>query len=248
MSDRPLSEDWWLASDGKWYPPQSLTQQPPPPPPIGGVTTSASRSYLSFGLTGTLMGFFITTAVLYGVGAVFYLGTWALWRDFDSGGSTAFSDVLDLASAGDLMVGFGVITSLVIAVLIVIWSNLSYKAASSRGAVGQAWSSGWAVGGWFIPFANLVIPKLVINEIDRMSNEQLIEPIAGSWRDAKRTAISDWWWVFFVAGLIASSVGDVMSDENIDYLWASAVGYGIWSVGAVLGGITVMKIGKRLRA
>jgi hypothetical protein len=246
MSDRPLAEDWWLASDGKWYPPQSMTGQPPPP--TGEVSSSIGRRYVPFGLTGTLMGFFITAAVLYGVGAVLYLGTWGLWRDFDSGGSTTFSDVLDLASAGDGMVGFGLITALVIAVLIIIWCNLSYKAASSRGASGQAWSSGWAVGGWFIPLANLAIPKLVINEIDRMSNEQLIEPITGSWHDAKRTAISDWWWVFFVAGAIASAVGDAMSAENIDFLWASAVGYGIWSVGAVLGGITVLKVGKRLRA
>ncbi len=29
MSDRPQGDEWWLASDGKWYPPQS---RPPPPP------------------------------------------------------------------------------------------------------------------------------------------------------------------------------------------------------------------------
>lgn len=31
MSDRSEGQDWWLASDGKWYPPQP----PPPPQPYG---------------------------------------------------------------------------------------------------------------------------------------------------------------------------------------------------------------------
>lgn len=37
MSDTQQGSDWWMASDGKWYPP---TQQPgpaQPPPPAGGL-------------------------------------------------------------------------------------------------------------------------------------------------------------------------------------------------------------------
>jgi hypothetical protein len=33
MSDTSQGEGWWMASDGKWYPPQTAaTTQPPPPP------------------------------------------------------------------------------------------------------------------------------------------------------------------------------------------------------------------------
>lgn len=39
MSDTPQGEGWWLASDGKWYPPETAPgyQQPPPAPgaPLG---------------------------------------------------------------------------------------------------------------------------------------------------------------------------------------------------------------------
>jgi len=35
MSDSPQGEGWWLASDGKWYPPQSQSQTHPAPPPAG---------------------------------------------------------------------------------------------------------------------------------------------------------------------------------------------------------------------
>lgn len=37
MSDTSQGPGWWLASDGKWYPPQSApTPTPPPPPPPAG--------------------------------------------------------------------------------------------------------------------------------------------------------------------------------------------------------------------
>ena len=36
MSDRPQGEGWWLASDGKWYPPESRPAPPAPPAaPVG---------------------------------------------------------------------------------------------------------------------------------------------------------------------------------------------------------------------
>ena len=33
MSETAQGPDWWRASDGKWYPPQSRAPTPPPPPP-----------------------------------------------------------------------------------------------------------------------------------------------------------------------------------------------------------------------
>lgn len=37
MSDVPQGEGWWLASDGRWYPPPSPQVPPPPAYPPGGV-------------------------------------------------------------------------------------------------------------------------------------------------------------------------------------------------------------------
>jgi hypothetical protein len=39
MSDTQQGPDWWLASDGKWYPPQDATPTPTPPAP--GSTDAA---------------------------------------------------------------------------------------------------------------------------------------------------------------------------------------------------------------
>src|SRR4051794_38634211 len=32
MSATSQGDGWWLASDGRWYPPESLRPAPPPPP------------------------------------------------------------------------------------------------------------------------------------------------------------------------------------------------------------------------
>lgn len=42
MSDSSQGPGWWLASDGKWYPPQSAATPvpPPPPPPLTGSVPS----------------------------------------------------------------------------------------------------------------------------------------------------------------------------------------------------------------
>lgn len=34
MSNTPQGPGWWIASDGKWYPPEQRPAAPPPPPPV----------------------------------------------------------------------------------------------------------------------------------------------------------------------------------------------------------------------
>lgn len=39
MSDSSGGDGWWIASDGKWYPPESRPTAPPPPPSTGSSPT-----------------------------------------------------------------------------------------------------------------------------------------------------------------------------------------------------------------
>ena len=50
-TDPQPGPDWWLASDGKWYPPESHPNHPaplppPPPPPTAYVPPSANPRYM----------------------------------------------------------------------------------------------------------------------------------------------------------------------------------------------------------
>ncbi|HMS12005.1 MAG TPA: PASTA domain-containing protein [Microthrixaceae bacterium] len=45
MSDSSGGDGWWIASDGKWYPPESRPTTPPPPPPASGTAPTAPPPY-----------------------------------------------------------------------------------------------------------------------------------------------------------------------------------------------------------
>jgi hypothetical protein len=62
MSDRPQSDDWWLASDGNWYPPQSRPLPAPPAPPAPPLQLAAFT--LSSGITTAVRIFMFITVGL----------------------------------------------------------------------------------------------------------------------------------------------------------------------------------------
>lgn len=245
MSDHPRADDWWQTAEGKWYPPQSHPDYQPPQPvgSTAGGPSTGPRRFLSMGLTGTLMGFQIATGVMAALASGFYITTYRIFKSQSSSPSDAF----DVANAADGLAAIALLLAIVVFVLIVIWLNQAYDSAASRGATGTTWSSGWAVGGWFIPFANLVIPKLVFNEIDRMSLAELSpEPIGAEWKSKPRTVVGDMWWVLYVAGTIGGFAAGYITDVNGLILVAAI--YMVIGVGFFLGAATIRQVGQRLRS
>lgn len=51
MSDVQQGPGWWMASDGRWYPPESRPALPPPPPP---PPVAATQPITAKGVTGTI--------------------------------------------------------------------------------------------------------------------------------------------------------------------------------------------------
>jgi hypothetical protein len=51
----------------------------------------------------------------------------------------------------------------------VTWERRARTNLDSLGAQGLRWGFGWTFGGWILPLANVVIPVLVLNEIERTS-------------------------------------------------------------------------------
>lgn len=86
MSDHQEGPGWWLASDGRWYPPDQAPAVPPPatwstpppgPPPRQGLSGGAIAALVAAGVVGLL--------VLVGV-AVAFLGTESSSSSFSSVG------------------------------------------------------------------------------------------------------------------------------------------------------------------
>lgn len=99
-------------------------------------------------------------------------------------------------------------------VLTIVWWHRAYRAAMAADPKGTRWSPGWAIGGWFLPLANLVIPKLVLDEIDRVS--QAVRDGDRSWRTRARTTLTGWWWGLWVGGLILGLYGSSLVAQQLD--------------------------------
>jgi hypothetical protein len=66
MSDQQQGPGWWLASDGRWYPPESHPAAPlatPPSPPQKSGVESFGEALSSLGCALTLVGFGVLAVI-----------------------------------------------------------------------------------------------------------------------------------------------------------------------------------------
>jgi hypothetical protein len=158
-------------------------------------------------------------------------------------------DLQDLLDADDSVAattGFHLLAFLALAVVFIIWQYRHAKNAETLGVRGGL-GPGWAIGGWFIPFGNLVLPGL-----------QLFQSSKGSDVDARRSGrppkgagiVIPWAIAFGLGALLLGGSGALVSSDDegnlvIDSLEdikdaessdrTAAAGYGVFVLASVLG-------------
>ncbi|MEK7252327.1 MAG: DUF4328 domain-containing protein [Actinomycetota bacterium] len=179
-------------------------------------------------------------------------------RQFDKVVGGEPGSLVRLADAEEVtqgLIGLFSLCAIVLAVLTIIWWYQAYSAIDRSGATGRSWSSGWAVGGWFIPFANFVIPKLVLNEIDRVS--AVAAEGSGEWRSRPLLSIANWWWAAFVTGAVLFAAGSGITADQVERgvtdadlystgLWLTAAGLAVDVAAALFGAAAIRVLGSRL--
>jgi Domain of unknown function (DUF4328)/Protein of unknown function (DUF2510) len=84
-----------------------------------------------------------------------------------------------------------------------VWFHRAYRdPVLDRGWV--RFSSGWAIGSWFVPFLNLVRPKQIMDDLWRAS-EPPVDDTAGP--QPRVPALIHAWWVLFLAMVVAGQIG-----------------------------------------
>ena len=122
-----------------------------------------------------------------------------------NGEVVAQADLEDADTLLDGMKGLQVLAVIGTAPLFIWWMQRAVRNLPALGATGQKHSPGWAIGWWFIPFANLVQPLRVLLEVWRGSlPRQVLEPDQ-SWQTRPAPPLVIVWWLGCVAGWLGSN-------------------------------------------
>lgn len=148
------------------------------------------------------------------------------------------------------MIILSTLVGLALFVLLVIWL---YRAAKNNEALGRQnprLGPGWAIGGWFIPVANFVIPFIVMDDVWRGADPSIPRGDPRWRRTSTLGAI--WAWlvtavIFVVPSVIASSTGDVRQDEP-DKVRRDDILRVIGAVGAILAAVFAIIVIRRIAA
>ena len=77
---------------------------------------------------------------------------------------------------------------LVSGILWLVWQHRGHANLHAAGVDGLRFTPGWAVGWWFVPFANLVKPFQTVRELWKASDG------SPRWRETKTWPVIGWWW------------------------------------------------------
>jgi hypothetical protein len=104
------------------------------------------------------------------------------------------NDADDLVKAASAIY---VLIALVLLVLVIIWTFRAMKNNEALGRTMPRFKPGWGIAGWLIPFANLVIPVLILQDLWRGSDAQ--SPRGDTnWRSNKGSPLIGWYWAAFI--------------------------------------------------
>jgi len=149
----------------------------------------------------------------------------------------------DLVSAAFLGL---LVASLAIFVLLIIWMWRVAKNAQLAGRLQPRFAPGWTIGGWFIPFANLVIPVLVMQDLWRGSDPTIPHGDAG-WRRAKGSALVGWWWAAYIVSSMRFLGGqDAQTFDDLENVRLTDSLAGIGALAAIAAAVLLIFVVRRI--
>jgi uncharacterized protein DUF4328 len=132
------------------------------------------------------------------------------------------SDSTNLKTTNDLLLGLTTFSNLALLgalIAVLVWFKAAYDNLEPLGATGLRYTSGWAIGGWFIPIANFIIPKQLANDMWRASDPKLPVEQEGRWKYESVPAVVHVWWITWLlraALAVASGAAERVAIDNLD--------------------------------
>lgn len=133
-------------------------------------------------------------------------------------------------------------------IFFLIWLSRAYKNLPVLGARHLEFSPGWAVGWWFIPFANLVKPYQVVRELYSESDPANRDVASYGSQPPVSFELLGFWWGTFITFGIALRISDRMIDDAGDpstyFPVVYLVGHILMTISAVLAIMIVRNVNR----
>ena len=168
----------------------------------------------------------------------------------ESGANVTFEEADSADQRQGALAFVELIAFAITAVVFIIWFRRAYRNMAPLGVSWYRFKAGWAVGGWFVPFLNLVRPKQIANDIWRTSDPDLPPRIDGPGLGRPVSPLLNWWWgVFLISGWIARTTITAPADDSLDAIKTStemALPSSVFdAIAALLAAFVVLKITRR---
>ncbi|MFF1413506.1 DUF4328 domain-containing protein [Streptomyces sp. NPDC058289] len=235
---------------------------PDSPPPVGSEPAHSQQAVLVQPLPGwnppvgagrPIRGLSIAAIVLLAVSGAYALlltGTGLYVRSVLEGGRYPGAGSPDGFTPPDALMALAAAVQLPVllatAVVFIIWFHRAHTNAKTFRPDVATRSSGWAIGGWFIPFGNLVIPCRTAREIWDASRQLRSD---GSDRPAS-TAFITWWWLVWLMSLLADRVYGTLYENASDAagLSASALAGAVQGALSLVAALLAIRVVQKLTA
>jgi Domain of unknown function (DUF4328) len=152
--------------------------------------------------------------------------------------TASYETALNVAQTMDSLSVIQLIAVLAGAVAFIVWFHRAYGNLAPLGIAKPRYARGWAIGGWFVPFANLIIPKQIANDVWRAGDPDL-DPGEAGWRKRRVAGAVHLWWATYLAWGALVRIGTGMLDgatgfdEARDAVTVDAIGQGLGIVAAL---------------
>ncbi|GAA1397260.1 DUF4328 domain-containing protein [Catellatospora coxensis] len=160
-----------------------------------------AKVYAVHGIGLAAVAAVVVSTVLTVLGAVLALVPGAMAEQAQADRDT---DLLQRAYLVELAItGMDVLGMLVAGVLVIIWLYRARVNIDAFPEVHPGLAAGWAIGGWFIPFANFVVPCRVMHQV-----------AAASLPHRRVGALTGLWWAGYVVSLATSQISGRMEPDT----------------------------------
>ncbi|HXF57452.1 MAG TPA: DUF4328 domain-containing protein [Actinomycetota bacterium] len=152
----------WRAFVAREPEPVEVPRRPPPPRPEAvGFRPAGARARAAAALVGLVGAISTAEAAL----ELAHIGVLRRFRDR----LAPLAEVRASEARIATLEGLGALALLAAGLAWLLWQHRAHANLWALGVPGLRFSPGWAVGWWFVPLANLVMPYLAVRELRRAS-------------------------------------------------------------------------------